>query len=267
MFYIYEPLSRGKTCTQVVQLQRSLPTWVSSELLVADGAFGEKTEQAVRAYQSAMGLTVDGVVGEATASALGLWVELVEGFDISHWNTILWDSVPQKIKFVEVKATEGATYVDPSFYDSVQSARDLGIQAGAYHFTKFNNPPLREAANFLEAAHKARVDSVTLDLEYRVSELTSSEIESWVMTFMRSCEAFFDPSNIRIYTSRNYLHEKGLQSAAPFARYKLWAADWNNQPLALPWKSWDTWQYTNAGAVDWATAPIDLDVRVEHGRL
>jgi len=261
MYYIYETLKVGDSSIQVTQLQRSLPVWASSQPVVADGVFGSATQEAVKNFQQASKLDADGIVGKVTASALGVWAQVENGFDISHWNTIYWDKVPADIKFVEIKATEGVTYVDPAFYDNAQNARDLGLHVGAYHFTKFNNPPLKEAANFLECAHKAGVDSVTLDLEYRTSSLTSEKIQAWVLLFMRSCEAFYDVSNIRIYTSRNYLHEKGLQAASGFDKYKLWAADWSSQPYALPWRKWDTWQYTNKGEVEWAESPIDLDRR------
>lgn len=39
----------------------------------ADGIFGETTDKAVRAFQNAKGITVDGIVGEAT------WAKLTEG--------------------------------------------------------------------------------------------------------------------------------------------------------------------------------------------
>ena len=53
---------------------RRLQTWLNDirggDLLAEDGEFGPKTEAAVRAYQAAKGLTVDGVVGPKTWQAL-----------------------------------------------------------------------------------------------------------------------------------------------------------------------------------------------------
>lgn len=54
----------------VREFQRRLNTWKQqhgdTDLLAADGDFGQKTLQAVRAFQTAANLTVDGKVGDAT---------------------------------------------------------------------------------------------------------------------------------------------------------------------------------------------------------
>lgn len=70
-------LSRGSTTTvqngstgeAVTRLQRAL-TAALGRTVAIDGAFGPGTDQAVRDYQSSRALTVDGIVGSGTWSAL-----------------------------------------------------------------------------------------------------------------------------------------------------------------------------------------------------
>jgi len=66
----YRPvLQLGSTGLDVRRLQRAL-TAALGRAVVIDGSFGSPTDEAVREYQSTRGLTVDGVVGNATWSAL-----------------------------------------------------------------------------------------------------------------------------------------------------------------------------------------------------
>lgn len=63
-------LRRGDSGSAVITLQRQLQAhgfYVGGKL---DGVFGDGTEDAVRHFQAAKGLTVDGVVGPATRTAL-----------------------------------------------------------------------------------------------------------------------------------------------------------------------------------------------------
>jgi len=67
-------LRQGSTGNNVITLQRLLnnarSTYAQIPYLTVDGSFGARTNSAVRLFQSAAGLTVDGVVGPATWNAL-----------------------------------------------------------------------------------------------------------------------------------------------------------------------------------------------------
>lgn len=62
-------LKKGSNSEQVRQLQQKLYT-IGYEPGTADGIFGNKTEQAVKSFQSDAGLSKDGIVGSATRTAL-----------------------------------------------------------------------------------------------------------------------------------------------------------------------------------------------------
>lgn len=64
-------LRRGATGDDVRAVQKRLKQWGYYDGAV-DGIFGYATERAVRWFQQKNGLTVDGVVGEKTAAAMGL---------------------------------------------------------------------------------------------------------------------------------------------------------------------------------------------------
>ncbi len=66
-----ESLRRGSRGDLVTTLQKRLKTWGYYTGNV-DGIFGSQTEQAVKYFQRKNGLEVDGIVGPATAKAVGI---------------------------------------------------------------------------------------------------------------------------------------------------------------------------------------------------
>ena len=66
-----ESLRRGSRGDLVTTLQKRLKTWGYYTGNV-DGVFGSQTEQAVKYFQRKNGLEVDGIVGPATAKAVGI---------------------------------------------------------------------------------------------------------------------------------------------------------------------------------------------------
>ncbi len=64
-------LKRGSTGDDVTAVQKRLKQWGYYSGSV-DGIYGYATERAVRWFQQKNGLTVDGIVGEKTAAAMGL---------------------------------------------------------------------------------------------------------------------------------------------------------------------------------------------------
>jgi N-acetylmuramoyl-L-alanine amidase len=61
----------GSTGNEVIQIQTRLKNWGYYNGTI-DGIYGYETYRAVRQFQSKNGLTVDGVAGSATLSALGI---------------------------------------------------------------------------------------------------------------------------------------------------------------------------------------------------
>lgn len=70
MFELKRELKKGCTGNDVKELQTMLNEAMDAGLAV-DGSFGTKTYKAVRKYQKAKGLKIDGIVGEKTITALG----------------------------------------------------------------------------------------------------------------------------------------------------------------------------------------------------
>jgi peptidoglycan hydrolase-like protein with peptidoglycan-binding domain len=94
-----EPVLRsGSSGEAVRQLQQALKG-LGSDPGAIDGHFGSRTESAVKAFQSAQGLTVDGIVGEIT------WLNIDEA-DMSN-PTIRMGSTGNPVRRAQKRLTLG----------------------------------------------------------------------------------------------------------------------------------------------------------------
>jgi peptidoglycan hydrolase-like protein with peptidoglycan-binding domain len=104
---ITSSLKIGSQGSEVNQLQTSLQALGYYNIAI-DGIFGNGTHQAVTAFQSANGLTVDGVVGQATCTAInnGGVKQTIELLD---WSTV--DSLfPRKTTGTVIDVWTGKTF-------------------------------------------------------------------------------------------------------------------------------------------------------------
>ena len=93
----------------------------------------------------------------------------VLGFDISHHNKFPSKETLEKynLKFVFIKATEGANLVDKSLMENVLKAKESGLQYSIYHFFQPNDPVVEQAKNFNTAYKKVRCSlPLMIDVEW-----------------------------------------------------------------------------------------------------
>lgn len=112
----------------------------------ADGRFGADTERAVRAFQSAEGIGVDGAVGNQTRAALNAAVEREReqvpertSYTMSggyrqviapdEWTTVRWDRRWDGQKWLDKKA-EPSIVFGPSMFTSTVGLRVQGLEQG-----------------------------------------------------------------------------------------------------------------------------------------
>jgi GH25 family lysozyme M1 (1,4-beta-N-acetylmuramidase) len=197
----------------------------------------------------------------------------VHGIDVSHYQgTITWSSVASDgVDLSILKATEGQTYVDPTFaYNDAQAPLN-GIPVGAYHvWGKPNRSPDEarlEADHFVKTVHPTVGDVLpVLDMEMnRIPNGTStSTLMAWSKAWLNRVEA---KTGVRamVYGSQ-YLFQTILGNSTWFADngFPLWFAWYHaSLPPSMPahdWQGqgWTFWQYGTA-KVKGITGPVDQD--------
>lgn len=198
----------------------------------------------------------------------------VPGIDVSYWNAgIDWPKVRAAgERFVFVKASEGATYADPTFDDNWRGAKSSGLLRGAYHFFHCNVDPKKQAGKFIDYVKSMNDDGELppiLDLETNDGQ-TKDKIIPRVKTWLDTVEEAFQKKPM-IYSRAIFLQDNlsEMGGGPPvWARdYPLWVAQYPNvyvegsQPI-LPrgWFQWTFWQYSQTGRVTGINAKVDLNV-------
>ena len=100
------------------------------------------------------------------------------GIDISHHNDINWATIAKKsnIKFVYIKATEGASYVDNKFLENVKNANRINLHVGAYHYFKTDVTGIQQFENFSKILDQAKFDLIpVIDVEKKGNNFSNKE--------------------------------------------------------------------------------------------
>lgn len=201
---------------------------------------------------------------------------VVDGIDVSdHQKVIDWDAVARdkRIKFVYIKATEGATYESRHYRQNLANAKRVGIKVGSYHFLRTGSRIRDQFANFSRVVKKNEQDILPLiDIEVRQG-WTNQQVRDSVKLFADLVEEHYGCRPM-IYTSSHfYNHILGRA----FADYPLFIARYANNAPSLDSGKWILWQYSEKGRINGIGPNVDLscfnkgcglqDILMKEGRM
>lgn len=201
------------------------------------------------------------------------------GIDVSHWQQdINWeqvagDTIPRKIDFSIVKATQGAGQVDPNFATNWKQSNDLFEIAGAYHFYIFSDDPKTQAQNFIQTASLSNGNLPPIvDLELNCSKCDSLKISGDQMvndlkSYLTEIENHFDVKPI-IYTNIPFFNK---YLTGEFDDYPFWMAKYEKTPpaglIGLSPAGSDSsshpktvmWQFSDYGRLNGIIGTVDMN--------
>lgn len=171
----------------------------------------------------------------------------IDGVDLSHWQAKLaidWAKAKAGgVKFVVHKATEGLSYVDPSYATRRAETHANGVIFGAYHFARPAVGNARaEAKFFLDHATPRKGELIPmLDLEANDHNMTQAELTRWVRNWFRYVFKHSDARRGWLYTHFDLDSKpKGVFLWVP--RY----SDTNAAPrVPKPFWRWRIWQFSD----------------------
>ena len=189
----------------------------------------------------------------------------IHGIDISHHQgNIDWEELRDKglinetpIRFVMIKATEGATTVDENFKDNFYQAREYGFTRGAYHFYSVYSSARQQANFFIKNVKLENGDlPPVLDVEQKPKYQTDAEFKASVMEWLETVESHYHVKPI-IYT---YYKFKLQDLSDPvFDQYPYWIAHYYVDKVEYegPWKFW---QHTDVGRLPGIKGNVDFNI-------
>ena len=189
----------------------------------------------------------------------------IHGIDISHHQgRIDWDKLKDQgminkfpVRFIMIKATEGATQTDENFADNFYQAREYGFTRGAYHFYSVHSAAKDQAAYFIRQVHLENGDlPPVLDVEHKPKKQSDEDFRQSVLEWLDIVEKHYGVKPI-IYTY--YKFKLRYLNTPEFDGYPYWIAHYYVDKVEYtgPWKFW---QHTDAGRLPGIKGSVDFDI-------
>lgn len=183
---------------------------------------------------------------------------LTTGYDVSHYQNNMHIHEQMQAagkKFCIIKADEGATIVDHLFKAHYQAAKAAGMIVGFYNFFHPKQDAHKQAAHMLSL-----IGSLQNDLGAMIDWETTDGISGVLdrdrgYQFLCEVEAALKKTPL-LYTGPYFWRDQvGGENDLRFSRFHLVIAHYGLKPsvgplVPGPWKTWDFWQYSETGGID-----------------
>ena len=181
-----------------------------------------------------------------------------DGIDISSYQGFIdWAKVSsdKDIRFVYIKASEGATYRSPHYAHNITQARRNGLLVGSYHYLTSTSSIDEQFQNFSTFALKSVQDLMPmLDVEVRGDWSRSQLIDS-VDKFCQLVEEHYGVQPM-IYSTMGF-YNKNL--TPHFNKHRLYIGRYSNSEPEINWEGeYTIWQYSETGIIPGIDAYVDL---------
>lgn len=189
----------------------------------------------------------------------------IHGIDISHHQgKINWQELKDKgfidgypIRFVMIKATEGASRIDANFRSNFHNAREYGFTRGAYHFYSVHSPAKAQAEFFIRHVKLENGDlPPVLDVEHKPSNQTDEEFKESIQLWLNMVEFHYGVKPI-IYTY--YKFKMQYLDDPVFDPYPYWIAHYYVEKVEYK-GAWKFWQHTDAGRLPGIKGKVDFNI-------
>ena len=189
----------------------------------------------------------------------------IHGIDVSHHQgKINWQKLKDQgmidkfpVRFVMIKATEGASRIDPNFKENFFQARENGFTRGAYHFYSIYSSAEKQAEFFIKNVKLEKGDlPPVLDVEHKPKNQTDEEFVGSIRKWLDIVENHYGVKPI-IYTY--YKFKTRYLNDSVFDDYPYWIAHYYVDKVEYE-GAWKFWQHTDAGRLPGIKGRVDFNI-------
>lgn len=176
--------------------------------------------------------------------------------DISHYQPEPdWQALKGAgIVGVILKATEGTSYVDPTFDWRWTAAEDAGLAVSSYHFLHHGSIQ-DQMEHYLNVVQPGEGERLVIDFEDQACDV--ADLQQAIELLWESDEGY----ELTVYGGSSFLKDcvKGCNDV--LRQTSLWIAHYTSaaQPSwpTETWPTWSLWQYTDSARVAGIDGPVD----------
>ena len=179
------------------------------------------------------------------------------GIDVSHHNgKINWGQVPD-VEFVYVKATEGATYVDPMYQQNIKGARAKKLRVGAYHYFRTTSSVQKQFENYKEHVKKSDIDLIPMVDVEECKKWSTVQFQDSLMRFIQLVKSHYGKAPM-IYSVNTFYNK---YCAPKFNNYYLMIGRYgNDKPFIKGKGTYTIWQKSQIGRIAGISKNVDIDI-------
>jgi lysozyme len=179
------------------------------------------------------------------------------GIDVSHHNgKINWEQVPE-VDFVYIKATEGATYVDPMYQQNINGARARKFRVGAYHYFRTTSSVQKQFENYKKHVMKSDIDLIPMVDVEECKKWSATQFQDSLMRFIQLVKSHYGKAPM-IYSVNTFYNK---YCAPRFNNYHLIIGRYGNEKPFIKGKgTYTIWQKSQTGKLSGIPKEVDIDV-------
>ena len=179
------------------------------------------------------------------------------GIDVSHHNgKINWEKLPD-VEFVYIKATEGATYIDPMYQQNIKGARSRKFRVGAYHYFRTTSSAQKQFENYKKHVKKSDIDLIPMMDVEECKKWSATQFQDSLMRFIQLVKSHYGKAPM-IYSVNTFYNK---YCAPRFNNYHLMIGRYgNDEPFIKGKGNYTIWQKSQTGKLTGIPKSVDIDV-------